>query len=113
MLEYRYFADKLSLIISNEEKRKSVVETINKIKQDTKAYFIIKTIVSLVTAIISYIVMIIFNLDFAVFWAFLIFILNFIPSVGSIIALLFPISIALIQKDMSFISFTIISSSLV
>jgi len=78
-------------MISDEEKRTSIIETINKIKQDTKAYFIIKTIVSFITAFLSYLVMKSFGLDFAIFWAFLIFILNFIPNVGSIIALMFPI----------------------
>lgn len=113
LLEYRYVWHKLKLIISNDEKRKSITETIEKIKKDTKAYFIIKTIVSLITATLSYIIMFMFDLDFAIFWAFLIFILNFIPNVGSIIALLFPISIGLIQEDISFISFTIIAGWLV
>ena len=97
----------------DEEKRTNIIETITKIKNDTKAYFIIKSIVSFITAILSYLVMASFNLDFAIFWSFLIFILNFIPNVGSIIALFFPISIALIQKDMSIISFSFILSGLV
>jgi len=113
LLEYRYFGDKLTLMIANEEKRENVVETIIKIKNDTKAYFIIKTIVSSITASLSYLVMASFNLDFAVFWSFLIFILNFIPNVGSIIALSFPIAIALIQKDMSLLSFSFITSGLI
>jgi len=113
LLEYRYFKDKLTLIISNYEKRNNVIETIEKIKNDTKAYFIIKTIVSFITAFLSYLVMASFNLDFAVFWSFLIFILNFIPNVGSIIALSFPIAIALIQKDMSLLSFSFILSGLI
>lgn len=112
LLEYRYFGDKLMLIISNEEKRTSVIETINKIKQDTKAYFIIKTIVSFITAFLSYLVMKSFWLDFAIFWAFIIFILNFIPNVGSIIALMFPIGISLIQYT-SLYPFIFISAWLV
>lgn len=113
LLEYRYSSDKLNLIFTNEEKRENIKETIIKIKNDTKAYFIIKTIVSLITASLSYIVMISFKLDFAIFWAFLIFILNFIPNIWSIIALFFPISIALIQKDINLISFSFITSLLI
>ncbi len=112
LLEYRYFADKLGLVILDETKRKTVLETINKIKKDTKAYFIIKTIVSFITASLSYIVMLILGLDFAIFWAFIIFVLNFIPNIGSIIALLFPISISLIQYD-SFYPFVFISAGLI
>lgn len=113
LLEYRYFWDKLTLMISNEEKRKNILNIIYKIKSDTKAYFIVKTIVSFITAILSYILMISFKLDFAIFWAFLIFILNFIPNVGSIIALIFPITIALIQKDISLFSLSFISAWLI
>jgi predicted PurR-regulated permease PerM len=60
LLEYRYFGDKLSLMITNNEKKQNISETIEKIKNDTKAYFIIKSIVSFVTAILSYIVMLAF-----------------------------------------------------
>jgi len=41
--------------------------------------------------------MTVFDLDFAVFWSILIFILNFIPSIGSIIAVLFPSLLSLVQ----------------
>ena len=112
LLEYRYFWDKLTLMFSDEEKRKNISETLDKIKNDTKAYFIIKTIVSFFTAIFSYFIMISFWLDFAIFWAFLIFVLNFIPNVGSIIALFFPISISLIQYETLY-PFFLISVSLI
>ena len=39
------------------------------------------------------------GVDFAAFWAFTIFLLNFIPTIGSIIATLFPALLALIQFD--------------
>ena len=99
LLEYRYFKEKLKLMIKEEDKRKQLINTINKIKRDIKSYFVIKTVVSSITAILSYFVLRIFDLDFAVFWAFLIFILNFIPSVWSIIAVSFPIVLSLIQFE--------------
>lgn len=113
LLENRYFSQKLILAISNEEKRKNLNRTLQKIKADTKAYFIIKSAVSFITATFSYIIMIIFNLDFSVFWAFLIFILNFIPNVGSIIALIFPIILSLIQGFDTLIPFFSISTGLI
>jgi len=99
LLEYRYFWEKLNLMISDSLKRKKTMEIIEKIKFDIKSYFVIKTIVSLITAILSYFIMIVFKLDFAIFWAFLIFILNFIPSIWSIIAVFFPVTLSLIQFD--------------
>ncbi len=112
LLEYKHVWTKLSLMITDPERKIAIMDTISKIKGDTKAYFIIKTIVSLITAISSFVVMRIFNLDFAIFWAFVIFVLNFIPSVGSIIALIFPISISLIQYNTLY-PFIFITASLI
>ncbi len=99
LLEHRYFRGKLHLMFTDEHKKNQISATMDKIKKDIKSYFVIKTLVSLVTAILSYCVMVLFGLDFAIFWAFLIFFLNFIPSVGSIIAVAFPILLSLIQFD--------------
>ena len=49
------------------------------------------------TGIISYIIMWLFSLDYAIIWAILIFILNYIPNIGSIIAVIFPVIMGLLQ----------------
>ncbi len=97
LLEYRHFRNKLYLMIWHSDKKFQILETLDKIKSDVKSYFVIKTFVSLFTALFSYLVMKAFGLDFAVFWALLIFILNFIPSIGSIIAVMFPSLLSLVQ----------------
>jgi AI-2 transport protein TqsA len=99
LLEYRFFKGKLNLMISDPIRKKRIFDIIEKIKVDVKSYFVIKTLVSFVTASLSYIVMRGFWLDLAVFWAFLIFVLNFIPSIGSVIAVSFPALLSLIQFD--------------
>ena len=45
----------------------------------------------------SYIVLSIIGVDFAIFWAYLIFLLNFIPTIGSLIATIFPVLLAFAQ----------------
>jgi len=113
LLESRHFKDKLPLMFTDDHKRSQIVGIFEKIKKDIKSYFVIKTLVSWVTAILSYCVMIVFGLDFAIFWAFLIFFLNFIPSVGSIIAVTFPILFTLVQFTESFYPLIFISSGLI
>ncbi|MDD2871088.1 MAG: AI-2E family transporter [Candidatus Gracilibacteria bacterium] len=108
LLEYRYFKEKLNLMITNEVSKKHIFETIDKIKRDVKSYFVIKTIVSLITAVLSYIVMKLFGLDFAIFWSLLVFILNFIPNIGSIIAVFLASLFSLIQFDSYYTFFLII-----
>lgn len=99
LLEYRYFWEKLQLMFKDAVKRTNAIQTIDKIKEDIRAYFLIKWMVSFVTATIWYLVMTAFGLDFALFWAMIIFFLNFIPNVWSIIAYSFPVILSLIQFD--------------
>lgn len=112
LLESRHFKEKLPLMFTDDGKRSQIVGIFEKIKKDIKSYFVIKTMVSSVTAILSYCVMVVFGLDFAIFWAFLIFFLNFIPSVGSIIAVSFPMLLTLIQFE-SYYPFVFIGSALI
>lgn len=104
LLEYRYFWHKLKMMIRDDGSRAKVIQVIEKIKWDVKSYFVIKTGVSLILWMLSYIVMRSLGLDFAIFWAFIIFILNFIPFVGSITAVSFPILFSLVQFDSYYIS---------
>jgi len=99
LLEYRFFKEKLNLVITSNVSKKNIFETIYKIKRDVQSYFVIKTMVSLIAAILSYIIMKMFWLDFALFWSLLLFILKFIPNIGVIIAVLLASLFSLIQFD--------------
>ncbi len=112
LLEYRYFSKKLQLMILDESRKKQIFEILEKIKWDIKSYFVIKTVVSFITATVSYMIMRVFDLDLAIFWAFLIFVLNFIPSVWSVIAVTFPILLTLMQFE-SYYPFAFISVGLI
>jgi AI-2 transport protein TqsA len=57
----------------------------------------LKTFVSAVVAIASWIIIRLIGIDFAEFWAVLIFIFNFIPYVGSFVAVLLPVLLTLVQ----------------
>jgi len=73
------------------------IVVINNIKDSMGNYIVLKTGVSLITGICSYIILLIIGVDLALFWALLIFLLNYIPSVGSLIATIFPAVVALFQ----------------
>lgn len=68
-------------------------------EQSISTYMGIKTLISLGTGIIAGLICWAFGLEFALFWGFLAFIMNFIPSIGSIIATALPVFMAIIQFD--------------
>ena len=60
-------------------------------------YMIVKSIMSLSVGTLSYFICILFKIEYALLWGFIIFLLNYIPIFGSIIAVMFPMALSLIQ----------------
>lgn len=77
------------------------------ISSGLQRYVGVKTFTSALTGLFSYAVMKPMGLDFAETWAVLAFALNFIPSIGSILGVVFPAVVALVQFD-TFLPFFII-----
>lgn len=96
-IEQHFFAQKLNVLFPQKDHRQLVDKIIHQIMHDTQTYLGIKTLTSLLTAFASWLIMKWVGLDFAAFWALLIFFLNFIPNLGAIIATAFPAILALVQ----------------
>lgn len=111
LLEQRTFAAKIRALVRDPERREDVFNLIDKIRSDIRSYIGIKVLTSAATALLSYAVLSLVGVDFASFWAVLIFFLNFIPTIGSIIATAFPSVLALVQFD-TLAPFVVIASVL-
>lgn len=96
-LEQKFFRPKMERLFESPKQQKAVRTILNQIYADTRTYLGIKTLTSISTGVISYIIMRSIGLDFALFWGLLIFLLNYIPTVGSIVATVFPSMLALVQ----------------
>jgi len=81
------------------ERNERVLDIIHNIDTQIQKYLIIKTFVSLITGALVTAVLLGFGVDFAITFGFFTFILNFIPSIGSVLATFFPVTIALLQFD--------------
>lgn len=81
------------------EKATRITQIITQINQQIASYLEIKTLISLFTSSIVTGILWFFGVDFALFWGILTFLLNFIPSIGSVIATLPPVIIAFLQFD--------------
>nr|MBL0721370.1 AI-2E family transporter [Sulfurovaceae bacterium] len=64
---------------------------------DVNIYFLTKTVTSLATGFLVFIMLLFFELDYALLFGFLAFILNYIPSIGSLIAAIPALFIAITQ----------------
>lgn len=67
------------------------------IVQRVQRYLILKTLVSLATGLLVALLVWIVGLDFALFWGFLAFVLNYIPNVGSFLAALPAVFLSAVQ----------------
>jgi predicted PurR-regulated permease PerM len=99
LLERGRIFKKINLLSRDGDQRRAVNETIGDIAFLVRQYITVKTVTNLVTATVSYFIMIFVGIDFAGFWALLIFALNFIPIVGAASAISLPVILSLVQPE--------------
>ncbi|MAD42590.1 MAG: AI-2E family transporter [Arcobacter sp.] len=110
LLDQRFFNAKINALFPNYENRARAKEVLSSVSKTIRMYISITTIISLSTGFLTYLICEFFSLQGAVLWGFLAFILNFIPSIGSIIAVVIPTMFALIQfTELSEVIFFLIS----
>lgn len=90
---------KLVLAISDAHTHEKVLTIADSMSNSLQRYVSIKTFVSILTAVGCYVFMKPVGLDFAETWAVLAFMLNFIPTIGSILGVVLPTIVALVQFD--------------
>ncbi len=98
-LEQGKFDQKITALFREGGTESGARNIISRIRDDIQKYISIKMFTSTVTGSLSYIILMFLEVDFAGVWGLLIFLLNFIPTVGSIVATIFPALIALAQSD--------------
>jgi AI-2 transport protein TqsA len=104
LVEEKFFQKKLYLQVANTHQRETIAVMLDQITKSVRRYISVKTQMSLLTGVLSYMALLIFGIDFPVLWAFLIFLLNYIPYIGSFFATLFPALFAVFQFQ-SFLMF--------
>jgi predicted PurR-regulated permease PerM len=97
LLEESIFRKKIRLIFKNEKDFVRMNGMLNEIDTLFTEYLSLKTMVSLLTGFLSYIVLLVLGVHSPILWAILIFLLNYIPSIGSLIATTFPAIFAMLQ----------------
>ncbi|MGB3547272.1 MAG: AI-2E family transporter [Saprospiraceae bacterium] len=99
IIEQGAFPRKLRALNMTDRQYGRLRRILDHINTAMRTYLGVKTFTSLLTAVLSYVVLEILGLDFALFWAFLIFLFNYIPTIGSVTATLLPALLALLQFE--------------
>jgi len=94
LLEAAGIPEKIKAVRGNSEK--SLNEYIE-ITHGVNRYLAMKTVTSLSTALVVLLFLSLLKVDFAILWALFAFLLNFVPNIGSIIAAIPAVLLALIQ----------------
>jgi len=94
LLEAAGFSKKIRLAFDGSE---TSIKNFHSFSENMNKYLSIKTIVSMITGFLIYISLTFIELDHAIMWGLIAFFLNYIPNIGSIIASIPAIIIALIQ----------------
>ncbi|GGG77197.1 AI-2E family transporter [Salipiger pallidus] len=97
MAERTGMAAKLALAIGDKTKEDRTLDLLDRINTRVGDYLAVKTTVNIIVGGLSFVVLVAFGIDFALFWAILIGLLNYIPYIGSMIGVLFPILLGLAQ----------------
>ncbi|QBG34549.1 AI-2E family transporter [Litorilituus sediminis] len=94
LFEASSFPHKLHFAMDDPQMRLNQIE---RFLSSVNHYIAIKTLVSLATGCIVSLMLWAFGLDFFLLWGVLAFLLNYIPNIGSIIAAVPPMTLALLQ----------------
>ena len=93
------FRRKLAIMLGSGGNQARVQAVLDRIDRDIRVYIRIKTTLAVATSALAYIVMAWVGVDFAAFWAVMVFFFYYIPTVGSILAIAAPAVLALVQFD--------------
>ncbi len=97
LVELRSFDAKIAAMSNDQRSIDRTRKVAADINSRIGAYLALKTFVSALLGVTSWIAMAFMGLEFAAFWAVLIALLNYIPYIGSFLGVLFPLMMAIVQ----------------
>lgn len=96
LIEFASFGIKMRRISTNPQK---TMASLHYFSDTLNHYIVLKSLMSLLTAAPICIVLYILDIDYPLLWGFLVFLLNFIPNIGSIIAAVPVVLLAIVQHN--------------
>jgi AI-2 transport protein TqsA len=100
LLEVHDFRDKLQRGLPADEGERWF-ESLKRIVTDFQIYIVVRTVIGLITGLLIWLLCLSVGLDFAFLWGFINFLLNYIPTLGSIIGVIPVSAFALVEFGIS------------
>ena len=91
------FERKAVRLFRNRETRQEALHLFLRVRDSVERYLLIQTLLGALIAGASWLVMVLVGLENALFWAFLVFLVNYVPIIGAIAAVVLPALFALLQ----------------
>ena len=97
LIEQRTFSTKIAKISTDPQNVRQIQGIVTQINARIGAYLALKSVVSVIQGLVSWAVLEFVGVEFAAFWAVLIGMLNYVPYLGSVLGVLFPVAFATMQ----------------
>ncbi len=97
LAERGLLARKVVMALGDESEGERALALLGRINDRIGEYLFVKTVVNVILAVISYGIMLLIGIEFALFWAVLIGFFNYIPYIGSVAGVIFPVLLSLAQ----------------
>ncbi len=88
---------KIAVAIPDERRARQLLGILRSVNDHIGEYLAVKTLINLIIGAVSWVILWGFGIDHALFWALMIALLNYIPYFGSLVAVMFPVTMALVQ----------------
>jgi predicted PurR-regulated permease PerM len=97
LYEQQFFNKKIAGMLSDDKTENHVRHILRNIDNKVQRYIWVKTFVSALAGIFTFILLALWQVDFAAFWGLMAFFFNFIPYVGALASIVLPATIVLLQ----------------
>ena len=91
------FAAKASRMFADKTSTAEAARIITRVRQGVESYIWVQTLIGLIIASASAVIMMVMGLSHALFWAFIIFLASYIPVIGAAIGVLIPPLFGLVE----------------
>jgi len=99
LAEAHTFEMKARALQLSPERERAVLQAARRIGDQIRFYVALKSLTSALIGTITFVILWSFDVEFAAFWSVTTFVFNFVPYVGSFLAVMMPVLLSLLQFD--------------